>query len=601
MSRLKKLSFTIVWKESFGKRPFYCNPFHDPSAGLLYLFLMGENSRVQKKPEVYPYKYDVTGDIGAIKSQYEVDPKGQEVTVRGEVKRVSKLEDGYFVRLSDEQGLELVVLTKEELLQGKEYNLRGRLIRYEGKLALEDAIPVDEEGKSIGEVKEFYDKDPQFREVKLAGRLVSLRSMGKAIFGHIQDYSGKIQVYIRKDVLGDEKFSIFEETVDVGDILGVEGKLFRTKTGELTIEVQDFMLLAKCLHPLPEKWHGLKDVEVRYRQRYLDLISNPEARSIFILRSKIVSLLRRFLDERGFIEVETPILQPIASGANAKPFITYHNYLEQNLYLRIAPELYLKRLIVGGFNRVYELGKNFRNEGVDTTHNPEFTMVEFYCAYWDYKDLMKFTEELFTYILDNIVGSRAITYKGRELDFNPPFKVYRYFDLLKEKTGKDKDFFLRDVEGLRKLAIDLGIPKAEKLTHAKLIDKVFDVLVEDELWGPVFVVDFPKILSPLAKTHREDPDLVERFELFIAGKEIANAYTELNDPFEQRERFLEQLKEKEMGDEEAMQMDEDFVTALEYGMPPTAGEGIGIDRLVMILADVDSIREVILFPALRSK
>ncbi|SHK57919.1 lysyl-tRNA synthetase, class II [Thermocrinis minervae] len=601
MSRLKKLSFTIVWKESFGKRPFYCNPFHDPSAGLLYLFLMGENSRVQKKPEVYPYKYDVTGDIGAIKSQYEVDPKGQEVTVRGEVKRVSKLEDGYFVRLSDEQGLELVVLTREELLQGKEYNLRGRLIRYEGKLALEDAIPVDEEGKSIGEVKEFYDKDPQFREVKLAGRLVSLRSMGKAIFGHIQDYSGKIQVYIKKDVLGDEKFSIFEETVDVGDILGVEGKLFRTKTGELTIEVQDFMLLAKCLHPLPEKWHGLKDVEVRYRQRYLDLISNPEARSIFILRSKIVSLLRRFLDERGFIEVETPILQPIASGANAKPFITYHNYLEQNLYLRIAPELYLKRLIVGGFNRVYELGKNFRNEGVDTTHNPEFTMVEFYCAYWDYKDLMKFTEELFTYILDNIVGSRAITYRGRELDFNPPFKVYRYFDLLKEKTGKDKDFFLRDVEGLRKLAIDLGIPKAEKLTHAKLIDKVFDVLVEDELWGPVFVVDFPKILSPLAKTHREDPDLVERFELFIAGKEIANAYTELNDPFEQRERFLEQLKEKEMGDEEAMQMDEDFVTALEYGMPPTAGEGIGIDRLVMILADVDSIREVILFPALRSK
>ncbi|WP_079654680.1 lysine--tRNA ligase [Thermocrinis minervae] len=562
---------------------------------------MGENSRVQKKPEVYPYKYDVTGDIGAIKSQYEVDPKGQEVTVRGEVKRVSKLEDGYFVRLSDEQGLELVVLTREELLQGKEYNLRGRLIRYEGKLALEDAIPVDEEGKSIGEVKEFYDKDPQFREVKLAGRLVSLRSMGKAIFGHIQDYSGKIQVYIKKDVLGDEKFSIFEETVDVGDILGVEGKLFRTKTGELTIEVQDFMLLAKCLHPLPEKWHGLKDVEVRYRQRYLDLISNPEARSIFILRSKIVSLLRRFLDERGFIEVETPILQPIASGANAKPFITYHNYLEQNLYLRIAPELYLKRLIVGGFNRVYELGKNFRNEGVDTTHNPEFTMVEFYCAYWDYKDLMKFTEELFTYILDNIVGSRAITYRGRELDFNPPFKVYRYFDLLKEKTGKDKDFFLRDVEGLRKLAIDLGIPKAEKLTHAKLIDKVFDVLVEDELWGPVFVVDFPKILSPLAKTHREDPDLVERFELFIAGKEIANAYTELNDPFEQRERFLEQLKEKEMGDEEAMQMDEDFVTALEYGMPPTAGEGIGIDRLVMILADVDSIREVILFPALRSK
>ncbi|MGB9873921.1 MAG: lysine--tRNA ligase, partial [Hydrogenobacter sp.] len=430
---------------------------------------------------------------------------------------------------------------------------------------------------------------------------VSLRSMGKAIFGHLQDATGRIQIYIKKDIVGDDKFQTFDDLFDVGDIVGVEGKLFRTTTGELTVEVNDFKMLAKSLRPLPEKWHGLRDVEVRYRQRYLDLISNEKARKITLLRSRLLSEIRRFLDERGFIEVETPILQPVASGANAKPFITYHNYLEQNLYLRIAPELYLKRLIVGGFNRVYELGKNFRNEGVDTTHNPEFTMLEFYCAYWDYKDLIKFTEEMLSHLLTKLLGTLKITYQGITLDFTPPYKVVRYFDLLKEKTGKDKEFFLRDIEGLRKLAIEVGVPKAETLTHAKLLDKVFDLLVEDDLIGPVFVIDFPKILSPLAKTHREDKDLVERFELFVAGREIANAYTELNDPIEQRNRFLEQLKEKEMGDEEAMQMDEDFVIALEHGMPPTAGEGIGIDRLVMLLADVDSIREVILFPALRQR
>jgi len=431
--------------------------------------------------------------------------------------------------------------------------------------------------------------------------VITLRPMGKALFAHLQDATGKLQIYLRQDIMGEASFKDFEEIVDPGDLLGVRGRLFRTNTGELTVEVKEWVLLAKSLHPLPEKWHGLKDVEVRYRQRYLDLIANEHARRVFFLRSRLISEIRRFLDSKGFLEVETPILQPIASGANAKPFITYHNYLEQNLYLRIAPELYLKRLIVGGINRVYELGKNFRNEGVDTTHNPEFTMLEFYCAYWDYKDLMVFTEELFSYLLNQLVGGLKITYQGKGLDFTPPFKRYRYFELLEEKTGKDKDFFLKDVEGLRKLAKEVGVPKAETLTHAKLIDKVFDLLVEDELWGPCFVIDFPKLLSPLAKTHREDPDLVERFELFVAGKEIANAYTELNDPVEQKERFLEQLKEKEMGDEEAMAMDEDFIRALEYGMPPTAGEGIGIDRLVMLLADVDSIREVILFPALRQK
>jgi lysyl-tRNA synthetase class 2 len=557
--------------------------------------------KLEKIKEPYPHKFEVSHFIGAIREMFEKDPTGEEVSVRGVVKRVSKIDDGFLVRLSDEEGVEILAITQHSLKQGEVYNLKGKLIRHEGKLTLQSAEPSESHTTTIKGIKSVYDFDPNFYQVSVAGRLVSLRSMGKAIFGHLQDATGRIQIYIKKDIVGDDKFQAFDTLFDVGDIIGVEGKLFRTSTGELTVEVNDFKMLAKSLRPLPEKWHGLRDVELRYRQRYLDLISNEKARKITLLRSRLLSEIRRFLDERGFLEVETPILQPIASGANAKPFITYHNYLEQNLYLRIAPELYLKRLIVGGFNRVYELGKNFRNEGVDTTHNPEFTMLEFYCAYWDYRDLIKFTEELFSHLLTKLLGTFQISYQGVTLDFTPPYRVVKYFDLLKEKTGKEKDFFLRDINGLRKLAVEIGVPKAETLTHAKLLDKVFDLLVEDELIGPVFVIDFPKILSPLAKTHKEDADLVERFELFVAGKEIANAYTELNDPIEQRNRFLEQLKEKEMGDEEAMQMDEDFITALEHGMPPTAGEGVGIDRLVMLLADVDSIREVILFPALRQR
>jgi len=559
-------------------------------------------NKLRERSLAYPYRYEVSHNLGELRRQYEREPQGERVKIRGKVKRVSKQEDSFLIRLEDQKGgVEMLVRTAQELKQGEDVVLEGVLTRWEGKLTLDQAVVSEGDSFDVSEVKEKYDMNPEDVEVSVAGRVITLRPMGKALFAHLQDATGKLQIYLRQDIVGEASFKDFEETIDPGDLLGVRGRLFRTNTGELTVEVKEWVLLAKSLHPLPEKWHGLKDVEVRYRQRYLDLIANEHARRVFFLRSRLISEIRRFLDSRGFLEVETPILQPIASGANAKPFITYHNYLEQNLYLRIAPELYLKRLIVGGINRVYELGKNFRNEGVDTTHNPEFTMLEFYCAYWDYKDLMVFTEELFSYLLNQLVGGLKITYQGKELDFTPPFKRYRYFELLEEKTGKDKDFFLRDVEGLRKLAKEIGVPKAETLTHAKLIDKVFDLLVEDELWGPCFVIDFPKLLSPLAKTHREDPDLVERFELFVAGKEIANAYTELNDPMEQRERFLEQLKEKEMGDEEAMAMDEDFIRALEYGMPPTAGEGIGIDRLVMLLADVDSIREVILFPALRQK
>ncbi len=557
--------------------------------------------RLKELSNPYPHKFEMSDFIGSIRERYERDPEEEEVVLKGTVKRVSKTEKGFFLRFADEMGTEMVVLTPHTFKQGEVYNVKGKLLRHEGKLTLYDAEPTQEEGLSIKEVKQKYDLDPGFEEVSIGGRIVSLRSMGKAIFCHLQDVTGKIQVYLRKDILGDESFKVFDELFDIGDIVGIKGRLFRTSTGELTVEAHSFVMLAKSLHPLPEKWHGLKDIELRYRQKYLDLIANEHAKKIALIRSRLISEIRKFLDERGFIEVETPVLQQIASGANAKPFITYHNYLEQNLYLRIAPELYLKKLIVGGFNRVYEIGKNFRNEGVDTTHNPEFTMLEFYCAYWDYKDLMKFTEELFSSIIKKLVGKLSINYQGRQIDFTPPYRTYRYFDLLKEKTGKGESFFLEDVDGLRRLAIELGIPKAEELTHAKLIDKVFDVLVEDELVGPLFVVDFPMLLSPLAKTHRENSKLVERFELFIAGKEIANAYTELNDPFEQKERFLQQLKEREMGDEEAMQMDEDFLRALEYGMPPTAGEGIGIDRLVMVLADVDSIREVILFPAMRQQ
>jgi lysyl-tRNA synthetase class 2 len=559
-------------------------------------------NKLRERGLAYPYRYEISHNLGELRRKYEREPQGERVKIRGKVKRVSKQEDSFLIRLEDQRGgVEMLVRTTQGLKQGEGVVLGGVLTRWEGKLTLDQAVVSEGDAFDVSEIKEKYDMNPEDVEVSVAGRLITLRPMGKALFAHLQDATGKLQIYLRQDIMGEASFKDFEETIDPGDLLGVRGRLFRTNTGELTVEVKEWSLLAKSLHPLPEKWHGLKDVEVRYRQRYLDLIANEHARKVFFLRSRLIGEIRRFLDAKGFLEVETPILQPIASGANAKPFITYHNYLEQNLYLRIAPELYLKRLIVGGINRVYELGKNFRNEGVDTTHNPEFTMLEFYCAYWDYKDLMVFTEELFSYLLNQLVGGLKITYQGKGLDFTPPFKRYRYFELLEEKTGKDKDFFLRDVEGLRKLAKEVGVPKAETLTHAKLIDKVFDLLVEDELWGPCFVIDFPKLLSPLAKTHREDPYLVERFELFVAGKEIANAYTELNDPIEQKERFLEQLKEKEMGDEEAMAMDEDFIRALEYGMPPTAGEGIGIDRLVMLLADVDSIREVILFPALRQK
>ncbi len=553
--------------------------------------------------EPYPHKFEVNAEIYKIREKYERDPEGEEVIIRAKVKRVSNYEGRKLLRLTDDSGLEILAITDEENLKPNEtYTFKGRLVRHEGKLTLMDAVLTDEPpDATISEIRRTYDFDPKGEEVSLAGRLVAWRPMGKAIFGHIQDLLGKIQIYVRKDLVGEENFKFIKEFIDLGDIVGVKGKLFRTQTGELTVEVKELKLLSKCLHPLPEKWHGIKDVEVRYRQRYLDLIANPEARKIFLMRSRLLAEIRRFMVDEGFFEVETPILQPIASGANARPFITHHNYLDMDLYLRIAPELYLKRLIVGGYPKVFEIGRNFRNEGVDTTHNPEFTMMEFYAAYWDYNDLIKFTERLFNHLIDTVLeGKSEITFEGWRINLKPPFRVVRYFDLLEKKTGKGKNFFLRaPLEELVGLAKELGVKKAETLTRAKLIDKIFEKVGEPELIQPTFVIDFPKILSPLAKTHRDDPDLVERFELIIGQMEIGNAYTELNDPKEQYERFLDQLKEKQAGDEEAMEMDLDFIRALEYGLPPTGGEGIGIDRLAMLLAGVNSIREVILFPAMR--
>lgn len=553
----------------------------------------------KSQKHVYKYEFESPYFIHDIREKYEKEPRKDKIVVKATIKRVSKVEDGFVLRIASESGVEMLAYTKEAFEPNKTYNIEGVLSRVEEKLSLIDAKPTEEAPTtSIDDIKKEYDLDPNFEDISIAGRLVALRSMGKAIFGHIQDFTGKLQIYIKKDIVGDEKFKFVEDYIDVGDIIGVKGKLFRTHTGELTVEVFDIELLTKALNNMPEKWHGIKDVEIKYRQRYLDLIANESSRKVFALRSKIIKALRDFFDKNKFMEVETPILQPIASGATARPFVTYHNYLESELYLRIAPELYLKKLIVGGIPRVYEIGKNFRNEGVDTTHNPEFTMVEFYAAYWDYKKLIKFTEELFDYLTD-VTGIKSIETQNGVINLKPPFKVAKFFELLEEKTSKDKSFFLHNEEELKKFAHELGIPKAYTLTKPKLIEKVFEYTVEDELIQPTFIIDFPKILSPLAKTHRDDDELVERFELYINKKEIANAYSELNDPEDQAKRFLEQKLQNATGDEEAMETDDDFVEALRYGMPPTAGEGIGIDRLVMLFANVDSIRDVILFPANR--
>ncbi len=435
--------------------------------------------------------------------------------------------------------------------------------------------------------------------VSVAGRIMTKRGKGKAGFAHIQDLTGQIQIYVRKDDVGEEQYEIFD-TSDLGDIVGVQGTVFKTKVGELSIKVHAYEMLTKSLRPLPEKYHGLKDIEQRYRQRYLDLIMNPESKKTFITRSLIIQSMRRYLDQKGYLEVETPMMHSIAGGAAARPFITHHNALDMTLYMRIAIELHLKRLIVGGLEKVYEIGRVFRNEGISTRHNPEFTMLELYEAYADYTDIMKLTEDMIAHIAQEVLGTTKIQYGEYEVDLTPSWKRLHMVDAIKEYVGVDFWKHMSDEEA-RQLAKEHGVEVAPHMTFGHIVNEFFEQKVEQHLIQPTFIYGHPVEISPLAKKNPEDPRFTDRFELFIVAREHANAFTELNDPIDQRERFEAQLKEKEQGNDEAHEMDEDFIEALEYGMPPTGGLGIGIDRLVMLLTNSPSIRDVLLFPQMRHK
>ncbi len=467
---------------------------------------------------------------------------------------------------------------------------------YSNKFAPSHTIArvIETYGALSGEQLETLDQN-----FRLAGRLMLLREFGKASFAHIQDGTSRLQIYIQKQELGEEAFGRFKRLVDLGDIIGVEGTLFRTRTNELTLAVRQFTLLTKALQTLPEKYHGLTDIERRYRKRYLDLMVNPEVRRVFEVRARIIGLLRQFFDSRGYLEVETPMMQPIPGGATAKPFVTHHNALDMQLYLRIAPELYLKRLVVGGLERVYEINRNFRNEGLSILHNPEFTMLEFYQAYATYEDLMALTEELVSGVARELLGSPQLTYQGEVIDLTPP---WRRLDLRESLTaiGGIPAAVVRDREALVQLAREEGVVLRAGEGYGRALTKLFDLRVEAKLQQPTFILGYPLETSPLSRKSDTDPEVVDRFELFIAGREIANGFSELNDPMDQQERFEQQLAAHAAGDEEMPHaLDEDYVRALEHGLPPTAGEGIGIDRLVMLLTDSPSIRDVILFPLLR--
>jgi lysyl-tRNA synthetase class 2 len=435
--------------------------------------------------------------------------------------------------------------------------------------------------------------------VKIAGRIMTKRGKGKAGFAHIQDLTGQIQIYVRQDAVGEEQYDVFD-TADLGDIVGIEGTLFKTKVGELSIKAANFVFLSKALRPLPEKFHGLKDVEQRYRQRYLDLITSSDSKTTFINRSRIIQSMRRYLDGQGYLEVETPLMHSIAGGASARPFITHHNALDMQLYMRIAIELHLKRLIVGGLEKVYEIGRVFRNEGISTRHNPEFTMLELYEAYADWRDIMSLTENMVAHIAQDVLGTTTIQYGDYEIDLKPEWKRVHMVDAIKEYTGVD--FWPQmTTEEARALAKEHGVEITEHMQYGHVVNEFFEQKVEEHLIQPTFIYGHPVDISPLAKKNDEDPRFTDRFELFIVAREHANAFTELNDPIDQRERFEAQLKEKEQGNDEAHEMDEDFIEALEYGMPPTGGLGIGIDRLVMLLTNSPSIRDVLLFPLMRHR
>ena len=447
------------------------------------------------------------------------------------------------------------------------------------------------------EIKDNYD-ELEGKDVTIAGRIMAKRIMGKASFCHIQDSEGKIQSYVSINDLGEESYKAFKED-DIGDIIGITGFVFKTRTGEISIHAKEVTLLSKSLRPLPEKFHGLKDTDLRYRQRYVDLIVNPEVKDTFIKRTQIIKEMRKILDEKKYVEVETPILNTIPGGAAARPFITHHNSLDIDMYLRIATELYLKRLIVGGFDRVYEIGRIFRNEGMDLKHNPEFTSIELYQAFANLEDMMNLTEELVSKIAKKVLGTTKITYQGQEIDLTPSWKRVTMIDAIKEVTGVDFNTITTDEEA-QEAAKKAGVPVDPiKTTRGDIIAAFFDEKVEETLIQPTFIYEYPIENSPLAKKLESDERMTQRFELFIGGREYANAFAELNDPIDQYERFLAQVKQREAGDDEANMMDTDFVTALEYGMPPTGGMGMGIDRLVMLLTDEASIRDVLLFPTMK--
>ncbi|KGX85505.1 lysine--tRNA ligase [Pontibacillus litoralis] len=433
----------------------------------------------------------------------------------------------------------------------------------------------------------------------IAGRIMTKRGKGKAGFAHIQDLTGQVQIYVRKDAVGEEAYELFQ-SADIGDIIGVTGVVFKTNVGELSVKAKEFHMLTKSLRPLPEKFHGLKDVEQRYRQRYLDLITNPGSRDTFIMRSKIIQSMRRYFDDKGFLEVETPTMHAIPGGASARPFITHHNALDMPLYMRIAIELHLKRLIVGGMEKVYEIGRVFRNEGVSTRHNPEFTMLELYEAYADFHDIMSLTENVVSHIAQDVLGTTTVPYGEYEVDLAPQWKRVHMVDAVKEYTGVDFWAEMSDEEA-KALAKEHGVKIEHNMTFGHIVNEFFEQFVEEKLIQPTFVYGHPVEISPLAKKNKEDERFTDRFELFIVGREHANAFSELNDPVDQRQRFEAQLKEREEGNDEAHMMDEDFLEALEYGLPPTGGLGIGIDRLVMLLTNSPSIRDVLLFPQMRHR
>ena len=476
---------------------------------------------------------------------------------------------------------------------------------YPYKFEFTHSIPqiLEEHGGKTAE-----ELEPNRVNVKVAGRIVSIRLQGKAGFAHVQQNGQRLQIYVKLDFVGEKGFALYK-LLDLGDHIGVRGYLFRTRTGELTIHAEELTFLAKDLLPLPEKWHGLTDVELRYRQRYVDLIMNQEVREVFVKRSKVVQAIRRFLDARGYIEVETPMMQQIAGGAVARPFVTHHNTLDMDLYLRIAPELYLKRLVVGGLERVYEINRNFRNEGISTQHNPEFTMLEFYQAYADYHDMMALTEEMLAQVARDVNGTTKATFNGQEIDFanwqrlSMREAIIKYWPEAAASRPEMADFATHD--SVERLVKRFNMNHSPHMAYdpkdppGKTIAAMFEAAAEEHLIQPTILYDFPVAISPLSKNKRDESDWVERFEVFVGGLEIGNAFSELNDPEEQRRRFEQQLQERERGDEEAHKMDEDYIRALSYGLPPTGGEGIGIDRLTMLLTDSRSIRDVILFPLLR--